>query len=58
MDETCELPLQNATSAEIRDILSAAKVVAVVGLSNKPERDSYGVAAYLQAHGYRIVPIN
>ena len=58
MDETCDLPLQNATSAEIRDILSAAKVVAVVGLSNKPERDSYGVAAYLQAHGYRIVPIN
>ena len=58
MDETCELPLQNATSEEIRDILSAAKVVAVVGLSNKPERDSYGVAAYLQAHGYHIVPIN
>ena len=58
MDETCELPLQNATSAEIRDILGASKVVAVVGLSNKPERDSYGVAAYLQAHGYRIVPIN
>ena len=58
MNETCELPLQNATSAEIRDILSAAKIVAVVGLSNKPERDSYGVAAYLQAHGYRIIPVN
>ena len=58
MNETCELPLQNATSAEIRDILNTAKVVAVVGLSNKPERDSYGVAAYLQAHGYRIIPVN
>jgi len=58
MNETCELPLQNATSAEIRDILGAAKVVAVVGLSNKLERDSYGVAAYLQAQGYRIIPVN
>ena len=58
MKEACELPLQNATSAEIRDILNTAKVVAVVGLSNKPERDSYGVAAYLQAHGYRIIPVN
>ncbi len=58
MNETCELPAQNATSAEIRDILAAAKVIAVVGLSNKPERDSYGVAAYLQSHGYRIVPVN
>jgi predicted CoA-binding protein len=58
MSETCELPLQNATSAEIRDILGAAKVVAVVGLSNKPERDSYGVAAYLQSQGYRIIPVN
>jgi predicted CoA-binding protein len=58
MNETCELPLQNATSAEIRDILNAAKVIAVVGLSNKPERDSYHVAAYLQAQGYRIIPVN
>ena len=58
MNETCELPLQNATSVEIRDILVAVKVVAVVGLSNKPERDSYRVAAYLLAQGYRIVPVN
>ena len=58
MNETCEMPLQNATSVEIRDILHAAEVVAVVGLSNKPERDSYRVAAYLQAAGYRIIPVN
>jgi len=58
MNETCELPLQNATSAEVRDILGAAKVVAVVGLSNKPERDSYHVADYLQSQGYRIIPVN
>jgi uncharacterized protein len=32
--------------------------VAVVGLSPKPHRDSFGVARYMQAHGWRIVPIN
>ena len=39
-------------------ILQSAKVIALVGLSNKPERDSYKVAAYLQAQSYRILPIN
>jgi uncharacterized protein len=33
-------------------------VVAVVGLSGDPSRPSYRVAQYLQAHGYRIVPVN
>ena len=53
-----KFPLQNATPQEIRDILKTAKVVAVVGLSDKPDRDSYRVAAYLQKAGYRIIPIN
>ena len=29
-----------------------------MGLSDKPDRDSYHVAAYLQRHGYRIIPVN
>ena len=33
-------------------------MVAVVGLSAKPDRPSYRVAQYLQEHGYRIVPVN
>jgi hypothetical protein len=33
-------------------------VVAVVGLSDKPDRPSFRVAQYLQEHGYRIVPVN
>jgi predicted CoA-binding protein len=45
-------------SDEIRDILTASKTVAVVGLSDNPDRASYYVAAYLQTHGYRIIPIN
>ena len=42
----------------VRDILEESKVIAVVGLSPKPERDSHEVAKYLQDQGYRIVPVN
>jgi uncharacterized protein len=42
----------------ITHILTHYRTVAVVGLSPKPHRDSYEVAAYMQAHGWRIVPIN
>ena len=42
----------------IEQILRAARTVAVVGLSNKPERASLEVATYLQQQGYRIIPIN
>jgi len=44
--------------AKLRSILDEARTIAVVGLSSKPERDSYGVARYLQRRGYRIVPVN
>lgn len=42
----------------IEQILRTARNVAVVGLSNKPERTSHHVAAYLQEQGYRIIPVN
>ena len=42
----------------IEEILRECKTVAVVGLSPNPSRPSHGVAAYLQSHGYRIVPVN
>jgi hypothetical protein len=42
----------------IRQILEDARTIAVVGLSPKPGRASLGVATYLQAQGYRIVPVN
>ena len=43
---------------ELRALLGDAHTIAVVGLSSKPNRPSHGVAAYLQDHGYRIVPVN
>jgi predicted CoA-binding protein len=45
-------------SDPIADLLRRAKTIAVVGLSNRPLRPSYGVSAYLQTHGYRIIPVN
>ena len=41
-----------------REILASARTIAIVGLSDKPERDSNDVARYLQSVGYRIVPVN
>ncbi|HXZ28822.1 MAG TPA: CoA-binding protein [Terriglobales bacterium] len=42
----------------IGEMLKRAKTIAVVGLSSSPLRPSYGVAAYLQQQGYRIIPVN
>jgi predicted CoA-binding protein len=43
---------------ELRALLGSARTIAVVGLSSRPDRPSHDVAAYLQSHGYRIVPVN
>jgi uncharacterized protein len=43
---------------ELRALLGEAHTIAVVGLSSKPGRPSLDVAAYLQDHGYRIIPVN
>lgn len=44
--------------ATTRGVLERAHTIAVVGLSDKPERDSNEVARYLQGQGYRIIPVN
>jgi uncharacterized protein len=45
-------------SDPIAELLSRAKTIAVVGLSDNPLRPSHGVSAYMQSHGYRIIPVN
>src|SRR5262249_36623637 len=42
----------------IVDLLKNSRNIAVVGLSSSPMRPSYGVAAYMQSQGYKIIPIN
>ena len=44
--------------AMIPDLLRNSRVIAVVGLSSKKFRPSYGVAEYMQREGYRIIPVN
>jgi uncharacterized protein len=46
------------SDVELRSILGDAKTIAVVGLSSRSDRPSNEVAAYLQAKGYRIIPVN
>src|SRR5713226_6199799 len=43
---------------QIADILQTARTIAVVGLSAKRFRPSYGVSEYMQRAGYRIIPVN
>jgi uncharacterized protein len=45
-------------SDPITDLLEKSKTIAVVGLSDNPLRPSHGVSAYMQTHGYRIIPVN
>jgi uncharacterized protein len=45
-------------SDPIADLLRSSRNIAVVGLSDNPMRPSHGVSAYMQTHGYRIIPVN
>jgi predicted CoA-binding protein len=55
---SCEFPDSNPLNEDIRNLLQKAKRIAIVGLSDRPERDSNRVAAYLKDRGYVIVPVN
>ena len=57
-DFQCELPNNNLSSDEIREILNQCRTIAIVGLSPKEQRDSNMVARYLKLNGFKIVPVN
>jgi len=44
--------------ADIKALLESARTIAMIGASDRPDRPSYGVMAKLQAHGYRVIPVN
>jgi uncharacterized protein len=47
-----------ASDAELREILTSVRSIAVVGWSPKADRPSHGVAAFLKQRGYRVIPVN
>ena len=49
---------QNPSAEVIESYLKSAKTIAIVGLSHRKEAASYQVAHFLQAAGYRIIPVN
>ncbi|MGM7701613.1 CoA-binding protein [Pseudalkalibacillus sp. Hm43] len=52
------MAFQNPDQSKIKDILQTKKRIAVVGLSDKPERTSYQVSSYMKDNGYEIIPVN
>ncbi|MEN2766333.1 CoA-binding protein [Ornithinibacillus xuwenensis] len=50
--------MQNPSNEHIRQILEGTKTIAVVGLSNNPEKTSYQISKIMQENGYRIIPVN
>jgi predicted CoA-binding protein len=44
--------------ADIAELLSTTRTIALVGISDRPTRPSYGVMRTLQMHGYRVFPVN
>lgn len=43
---------------DIKALLEGVRTIAMVGASDRPDRPSYGVMAFLQRHGYRVIPVN
>ena len=43
---------------DIAELLASARTIAMVGASDRPDRASHGVMRALQAHGYRVIPVN
>jgi len=52
------MPMMNPSREEIAEILQKAKRIAVVGLSNNPDRTSYMIAKAMKDAGYNIIPVN
>ena len=50
------MPLER--DEDIYDLLAGTRTIAMVGASDRPDRPSYGVMAYLQSRGYRVLPVN
>jgi uncharacterized protein len=52
------MPTSELSDADLRRILTEARVIAVVGHSDRPDRPSYQIAAFLRQAGYTVYPVN
>jgi hypothetical protein len=51
--------MSTTTQADpVTELLKRSRTIAVIGLSDDPLRPSHGVSAYMQSHGYRVIPVN
>ena len=57
-NDQCEVPTFNPVDNEVKEILQRYSIIAIVGLSDDPAKDSNKVAQYLIRHGYTVVPVN
>jgi predicted CoA-binding protein len=48
----------NPSDEEVKDLLTHAHTIAIVGASSSPDRASYGIMRKLQSAGYRVIPVN
>ena len=48
----------NPSDAELKELMSRASTIAVVGASSNPEKSSYGIMRKLQSVGYHVIPVN
>jgi uncharacterized protein len=58
MTTPAEPPVLDPYLDALRQILTSVKTIAVVGLSDKPDRPAHHIPAYLQSQGYRVIPVN
>ena len=49
---------QNPSDADLKQLLTAAKTIAIVGASSNPDKSSYGIMQRLQKVGYHVIPVN
>jgi predicted CoA-binding protein len=52
------MPHKNPSDQDLKQLLTNAKTIAVVGASSNPEKSSHGIMRRLQQVGYRVIPIN
>jgi predicted CoA-binding protein len=52
------MPHTNPSDDRLKQLLTSATIIAIVGVSSNPEKPSYGILQHLQKAGYKVIPVN